>query len=91
MMPSEDEFARAVGALGFSNDTTVVIYDTPSLMSAGRAWRMFRSFRHRRVVILDGGLKSWTADGRATTSELTVPTATSYRAALVLAPIAPSA
>jgi thiosulfate/3-mercaptopyruvate sulfurtransferase len=91
MLPSEDEFASAVWALGISNDTTVVIYDTPSLMTAGRAWWMFRSFRHRRVDILDGGLKSWTADGRATTSELTAPTATSYRAALVLAPIAPSA
>lgn len=80
MMPSKDKFARAVGALGISNSSMVVIYDTLGLMSAGRAWWMFRSFGHPMVAILDGGLKSWTAEGRPMTSELTKRAETEFKA-----------
>ncbi|RQP04668.1 MAG: 3-mercaptopyruvate sulfurtransferase [Paracoccus sp. BP8] len=91
MMPSEDEFARTVGALGISNDTMVVIYDTPGLMSAGRAWWMFRSFGHRKLAILDGGLKAWMAEGRPVTAEVAARPAASYRAQLNPAAVASKA
>jgi len=91
MMPSEAEFARTVGALGISNDTMVVIYDTPGLMSAGRAWWMFRSFGHRKLAILDGGLKAWTAEGRPVTAEVAARPAASYRAQLNPAAVASKA
>lgn len=91
MMPSEDDFARTVGALGISNDTMVVIYDTPGLMSAGRAWWMFRSFGHCKLAILDGGLKAWMAEGRPVTAEVAARSAASYRAVLDPAAVASKA
>ena len=34
MLLTPEEFATAVAALGISNDSTVIVYDTPGLMSA---------------------------------------------------------
>lgn len=70
MLPSAEDFSRAVEALGISNDSLVVVYDTPGLMSAGRVWWTFRTFGHDNVRVLDGGLKAWQAEGRPTTAEL---------------------
>lgn len=64
MLPTEGDFARAVGALGVGNDSRVVVYDTHGLYSAARAWWMFRIFGHDAVAILDGGLPAWTAAGQ---------------------------
>ncbi len=64
MMPSAEQFARQVGALGVGNDTDVVVYDAHGLMSAARAWWMLRAFGHERVAVLDGGLPKWIAEGR---------------------------
>lgn len=68
MLPSADDFARLVAALGISNTSSVVVYDAPGLMSAGRVWWMFRTFGHDKVAILNGGLRKWTAEGRPLTS-----------------------
>lgn len=91
MMPSEAEFARVVGALGIGDDTMVVVYDTPGLMSAGRAWWMLRSFGHRKVAVLDGGLKGWMAEGRPVTAEVVARPVASYRAVLDPAAVASKA
>ena len=64
MFPSADEFGRSVGALGISNEDTVVIYDAGGWVAAPRAWWMFLSFGHANVRVLDGGLKKWLAEGR---------------------------
>ncbi len=70
MLPSEAEFERHASELGISNDSVVVIYDTPGLMSAGRVWWTLRVFGHDKVAILDGGLKKWLAEGRPVTAEV---------------------
>jgi thiosulfate/3-mercaptopyruvate sulfurtransferase len=64
MLPSADEFAARVGAMGISNDTDVVVYDTRGMFSAPRIWWTFRAFGHDRVQVLDGGLPAWLAGGR---------------------------
>jgi thiosulfate/3-mercaptopyruvate sulfurtransferase len=64
MMPPADQFARGMGALGISNDTNVVVYDTVGFYSAPRAWWMLRAFGHDRVAILNGGLPKWQREGR---------------------------
>ncbi|MFO1059152.1 MAG: 3-mercaptopyruvate sulfurtransferase [Dongiaceae bacterium] len=64
MLPDAATFAAAVGALGVGNDSEVVVYDAHGLMSAARAWWMFRAFGHDRVALLDGGLPKWLAEGR---------------------------
>lgn len=63
-LPAAADFARAVGALGISNDSQVVVYDTRGLFSAARAWWMFRVFGHEQVSILDGGLPAWVRAGQ---------------------------
>lgn len=82
MLPSAEEFAEAVGAMGISNDSHVVIYDTPGLMSAGRAWWMFRVMGHEKVQVLDGGLRHWQAQGHEVTSVVPDPEPARYRARL---------
>ncbi len=59
MMPSADYFAEQVSALGISNDSTIVIYDTNEMFSAPRAWWMFKAMGHGAVGILNGGLQAW--------------------------------
>lgn len=60
MLPNAHDFAAAVSAMGIGNDHLVVVYDqTGIVMSACRAWWMFRVFGHDRVCVLDGGVPSW--------------------------------
>ncbi len=64
MLPDAKSFARAVGALGVGDGDRVVVYDGEGVLSAPRAWWMFRVFGHERVRVLDGGLPAWIADGQ---------------------------
>src|SRR6201992_3977124 len=68
MFPSAAQFGRDVGNLGISNADTVVVYDSGSWVAAPRAWWMFLSYGHDKIRVLDGGLKKWRAEGRATES-----------------------
>lgn len=65
MYPPAEQFARDVAALGISNDTLVVVYDSGGWMAAPRAWWMFKSFGHDNVKVLDGGLRKWRQESRA--------------------------
>jgi thiosulfate/3-mercaptopyruvate sulfurtransferase len=64
MLPTADAFAAAVGALGIDERQRIVVYDTPGLASAPRVWWTFRVMGAGDVVILDGGLARWQAEGR---------------------------
>jgi thiosulfate/3-mercaptopyruvate sulfurtransferase len=66
MLPEAGRFAVLVGALGIGDGHRVVAYDRHGLMTAARAWWMFRAFGHDAVAVLDGGLPKWRAEGRAT-------------------------
>src|SRR5690606_26123558 len=62
--PAPADFARAVGALGISEDLTIVVYDEVGLFSAPRVWWTFRAFGARNVVMLEGGGPKWRAEKR---------------------------
>jgi thiosulfate/3-mercaptopyruvate sulfurtransferase len=64
MLPAADAFAAAVGALGISERDTIVAYDAAGLFSSPRVWWTFRLFGAENVLILDGGLPTWKAEGR---------------------------
>jgi thiosulfate/3-mercaptopyruvate sulfurtransferase len=64
MLPSPSAFAAAVGALGIDERQKIVVYDALGLSSAPRVWWTFRIMGARDVVILDGGLPKWLAEGR---------------------------
>jgi thiosulfate/3-mercaptopyruvate sulfurtransferase len=82
MLPDAAAFGAAVGALGVGNDSDVVVYDAHGLMSAARAWWMFRAFGHDRVALLDGGLPKWLAEGRPVESGPANPRSRSFVARL---------
>ncbi len=69
MAPSEDVFARSVGALGISNQQHVICYDSNAGAGAAmRAWWLFRLFGHTRVSVLAGGFGKWTAENHPVAS-----------------------
>lgn len=64
MLPSPEKFSARVRALGLGDGNRIVVYDGAGLFSAPRVWWMFRVMGHEDVVVLDGGLKKWKAEGR---------------------------
>lgn len=79
MLPKQDDFARAVGALGVSEKDKVVVYDDAGLFSAARVWWTFRAMGHDAVSVLDGGLPKWLSENRPVESGLAAPAPTQYR------------
>jgi thiosulfate/3-mercaptopyruvate sulfurtransferase len=74
MLPPADLFARAMGALGIGDSSTVVVYDGAGLFSAPRLWWMLRAMGHGAVSVLDGGLPKWRREGRELESGPAAPT-----------------
>ena len=69
MMPSADAFAAAAGRHGISDTSTLVLYDRLGSMWAARLWWMFRSMGCTNAVVLDGGWRRWSDEGRPTTTD----------------------
>lgn len=65
MLPNARDFARMVGELGVADGMKIVVYDSSGLFSAARVWWSFRVFGAPDVVILEGGLPQWVAEGRS--------------------------
>lgn len=83
MLPDEDFFNAAMDEMGITNDHHIVIYDSYGFVSSARVWWTFKVMGHNKVSILNGGLKKWNAEDRATTPELAKVTLTSgYKANL---------
>lgn len=66
MLPSPEKFSSRMRRMGIGDGKRIVAYDSVGLFSAARAWWMFKVFGHDDVAVLDGGLKKWLAEGRAT-------------------------
>jgi thiosulfate/3-mercaptopyruvate sulfurtransferase len=64
MLPSPVKFASRMRRLGIGDGARLVIYDSQGLFSAPRVWWTFRAMGHEDVVVLDGGLPKWIAEGR---------------------------
>ncbi|NVO15790.1 MAG: 3-mercaptopyruvate sulfurtransferase [Rhodoplanes sp.] len=64
MLPTAQEFAAAVGAMGISEHDTIVVYDGVGLFSAPRVWWTFGLFGAANVFVLEGGFPRWVAEGR---------------------------
>ena len=65
-LPSAEQFAARMGALGIARSSRVVLYDDSAIKSAARAWFIFDHYGMDQVAILDGGLAKWRAEDRAT-------------------------
>jgi thiosulfate/3-mercaptopyruvate sulfurtransferase len=58
-LPDVAELAASFGRLGISNSTQVVVYDDFSGAVAARGWWLLRWLGHKRVSVLEGGIKRW--------------------------------
>jgi thiosulfate/3-mercaptopyruvate sulfurtransferase len=63
-VPTPEEFAAAMSALGVSDRSRVVLYDATGSAWAARVWWMLRWIGFDRAALLDGGLGAWKAEGR---------------------------
>jgi thiosulfate/3-mercaptopyruvate sulfurtransferase len=80
MMPTPEAFAAAMESLGIGDGDMVVVYDGTGVFSAPRAWWMLKAMGHKDVVVLDGGLPKWKAEGRALESGAATPKPASFTA-----------
>jgi thiosulfate/3-mercaptopyruvate sulfurtransferase len=64
-LPPADQLKRVFEALGVSNGSRVVLYGT-SPVTASRAFFTLDAAGHRNVKVLDGGMRTWRAEGRPT-------------------------
>jgi thiosulfate/3-mercaptopyruvate sulfurtransferase len=65
MMPEIAQLEAAFGRHGIGADSRVVLYSIGTAMWATRFWWMLRSLGFDNVSVLDGGLDTWKAEGRA--------------------------
>jgi thiosulfate/3-mercaptopyruvate sulfurtransferase len=63
--PSPARFAMAAGRLGIGPASRVVVYAL-DVHWATRVWWLLRANGFDNVAVLDGGLRKWVAEGRAT-------------------------
>ena len=68
-IPSPEQFAQAMGALGVGDDSRVVLYDATGMSWAARVWWMLRWIGFDNAALLDGGLNAWTAAGGELSTE----------------------
>ncbi|MBI1983402.1 MAG: sulfurtransferase [Acidobacteria bacterium] len=54
-------------AAGINKTSRVVVYDDHGNRFAARVFYVLEFFGHRKVQVLDGGIKKWRSEGRATT------------------------
>jgi thiosulfate/3-mercaptopyruvate sulfurtransferase len=62
-LPSEAAFTAAMRRWGIRTGDLVVVTDTTSNQAAARAWWLLRHAGHAEVLLLDGGIDAWVADG----------------------------
>jgi thiosulfate/3-mercaptopyruvate sulfurtransferase len=87
MLPTPEAFAETAGRLGLRRDATIVAYDSFGVRASARVWWTLKVMGFNDVVVLDGGLKAWLAEGRPVESaETALPRSTvtpAFRAELV--------
>jgi thiosulfate/3-mercaptopyruvate sulfurtransferase len=64
MLPTVETFVTAVSALGIDERQKIVCYDGIGMFSAPRVWWTFQVMGAKDVVLLEGGLPRWKAEGR---------------------------
>jgi thiosulfate/3-mercaptopyruvate sulfurtransferase len=69
MLPSAEQFGRAMQQIGVGSGDRIVVYDNSLTRNASRGWFMLRHFGAEKVAILDGGFQKWIAEGRPTESD----------------------
>jgi thiosulfate/3-mercaptopyruvate sulfurtransferase len=64
MLPTPEAFAKDAGALGISDTSRIVVYDTSNFQGGARVWWTLRLFGAKNAKLLAGGLARWKSEGR---------------------------
>ena len=78
-VPEAEVFVKKIEAMGIDNNTSVVLYDE-NMITASRAFWMFKYIGHRDVRIVNGGYKAWLEAGGEVTAEIPAGKASIYKA-----------
>ena len=72
MLTDVKSWEKIMSDMGIKNNDQIVIYDNSDVISSCRCWYNFIYFGHNPelVHVLDGGLKKWIKEDRATTSDI---------------------
>lgn len=73
-LPSPAAFTAFLARHGVSNISTIVAYDDVGGQFASRLWWMARWIGLAKVLLLDGGIPKWLADGGALATDVPAPT-----------------
>jgi thiosulfate/3-mercaptopyruvate sulfurtransferase len=77
---SQQDLEKLLGAAGIGNDTTVILYgDNNNWFAAWAFWQM-KMYGHQDVKLMNGGRVKWMAENRPVTTEISKPSAATYRA-----------
>lgn len=80
-LPDAAVLCRRLAAWGITPAHQVVAYDAADgAMAASRLWALLRLLGHRRVAVLDGGLRQWQAQGLPVTTAVADVHAGDYHA-----------
>ncbi|NLR93719.1 sulfurtransferase [Flammeovirga agarivorans] len=63
MLQDEQNFEKAVQALGINQDSILVAYDNLGIFTSPRAWWMFKTMGYNNISVLNGGLDAWIDKG----------------------------
>jgi len=70
MMSNSDYWTRMLWSYGIKNEDHIVVYDFSDTYSSCRLWFSLKYFGHKKVSVLDGGLKKWLKENKKTTNKL---------------------
>lgn len=79
-LPDPERFAHRLGSWGIEHSSQVVAYDEASGAIAARLWWMLRWVGHRRVAVLNGGLRAWLTAGYPVSDQIPAVRPTAFAA-----------
>ena len=70
MMSNSDYWTRMLWSFGIQNEDHIIVYDYSDTYSSCRLWFALKYFGHKKVSVLDGGMKKWLKENRSTSNEV---------------------
>ena len=71
MLPDKNKFEKQIRRMGINQNSRVVVYDVKGIFSSPRVWWMFKYFGHKKIYVLNGGLKKWLKEKKPVTYKKT--------------------
>ena len=81
MLNNKNSWENIVSNMGIKNEDEIVVYDNSDVISSCRCWYNFIYFGHssKLIHVLNGGLKKWIKENKATTNDLTKIVKSNYK------------